>query len=60
LSALGADAGEELGELAGPGARGHDAVLVAAVLGEHDLDAAVGFVLGDLGEELALGAAGPG
>jgi hypothetical protein len=54
------DAGEELGELACSGAGGHDAVLVAAELGEHDLEVPAGLVLGDLGEELALGTAGPG
>jgi hypothetical protein len=43
-----------------PGPGGHDAVLVVAELGEHDLEVAVGFVFGDLGEQLALGAAGPG
>ncbi len=34
----GVDAGEELGELAGPGAGGHDAVLVVPELGEHGAD----------------------
>jgi hypothetical protein len=45
------DAGEELGELAGPGSGGHDAALVAAVLGEHDLQVPVGLILGDLSQE---------
>jgi hypothetical protein len=40
------DGGEELGELAGSGAGGHDAVLVAAELGEDDLEVPVGFVPG--------------
>ncbi len=54
------DGGEELGQFPGSGAGGHDAVLVVAELCEDDLQVAAGLVLGDLGEEFALGAAGAG
>jgi hypothetical protein len=55
---LGVDAGEELGEAAGAGAGGQDALLVVAELGEDQVEVAIGLVLVDLVQQLGLRAAG--
>ena len=56
----GVDAGEEVRQLAGAGAGGHDAVLVVAEFLLEQGEVAFAFVLVDLCEQLGLGAAGPG
>ena len=52
---------KNVGELAGAGAGGHDAVLVVAEFGlEHERRLRSLSCSADLGEQLGLGAAGPG
>jgi hypothetical protein len=57
---LAVDVGEELGQFAGAGPGGHDALLVVAELGPDQFQVAFGLVLVDLGEQFGLRAARAG
>ena len=54
---VGVDGGEEVGQAAGAGAGGQDALLIVAELGQHELEFVVGLVLVDFGQQLRLGTA---
>ncbi|MFF4754982.1 hypothetical protein ACWD5R_33215 [Streptomyces sp. NPDC002514] len=55
---LAVDAGEEVGEAAGAGAGGQDALLVVSEFGQHQVQIALLFMVVDLGQQFGLGPPG--